>query len=91
MINLNLCIGGILFVLGVLCVLLSIAIGARKYVFAILPTLGVAGGLPSLPDIWTAIIDLLKEILKAPPALAFLVGGLILLGGGAYVLYVKPF
>lgn len=91
MINLNIFVGLVLFILGVLSVLLSFAIAVKKYVLTLHGAMKLGGAsLPDL-DIIKVFLELLGKILAAPPALAFFVGGLLLLGGGGSILYIKPF
>ena len=85
--NLNLCVGILLIVLGSLALLLSFTIAMKQYVFKHPPTLGVMGGGESLGKVF---LELLTAILKAPPALGFLVSGLLLIAGGIAVLHLKP-
>lgn len=87
MIDLNLCVGILLIALGTLALLMSFAIAVRQYVF-IPPALGVMGG--GKESLFETFVGLLKAILKAPPALAFLVSGLLLLAGAIAILHLKP-
>jgi hypothetical protein len=74
--------------LGTLCVLMAMVIAGRQYVWP-QPKLAAGGGGGG--DVLKILVDLLVAILKAPPALAFLVVGLMLIGGGGWVLSTKPF
>ncbi len=51
----------------------------------------VGQGLSPSNDLTKVFLELLKEMLKAPPALAFLVASLLLFTGGAVVLHYKAF
>ena len=86
--NLNLCVGVLLIVLGSLALLLSFTIAMKQYVLKHPPTLGVMGG--GGESLGKVFLELLTAILKAPPALGFLVSGLLLIAGGIAVLHLKP-
>ncbi|HLJ41410.1 MAG TPA: hypothetical protein VKT50_07960 [Candidatus Acidoferrales bacterium] len=90
MIGLNFWIGVLLVVLGGLALLLSFAIAVKQYLLTYQIALGVAGPIGETADLLKVFLELLKGMLKAPPALAFLVGGLLVTTGGILVLHFKP-
>ena len=90
MIDLNFWIGVLLVALGSLALLLSFAIAIKQYLLTYRIALGVAGPIGETADLLKVFLELLKEILKAPPALGFLVSGLLLTAGGILVLHFKP-
>jgi hypothetical protein len=83
----NTVVGWLLIVLGVLVFLVALGIGVRQFVIG---SRGAETQAIGPGDILKPLIELLKAILNAPPANAFLVVGLLLVGGGAWVLSARP-
>lgn len=80
----NVVVGIVLLVMGFLSFLVAAGIAVRQY---ILPNRVVT----DQSGLVESVVNLLIAILRAPPALAFLVVSLIFMGGGGYVLHVHPF
>lgn len=86
--NLNSIVGILSVVLGALSLLVSFAIALRQYVFSVSDKW--RGLTADQIGLIKTLIEFFKQLLQAPPALAFLAAGLILLGVGIWILATKP-
>lgn len=83
--NLNIVLGIILLIGAAGLWVMAFLLAVKQY----LRTPKVAATLPS-EDLIKMFLQLLDDILKAPPALAFLVAGLLTGSVGIWLLVVKP-
>lgn len=83
----HLFLGWLLIALGTICILLAFAIGVRQYVLQ--PSTQAKTQAIDF-DLAKLIAELITAILKAPPALAFLVVGALLIVGGNRLLSGEP-
>lgn len=85
--NLNQIIGIFLIVLGTLVIVLAFLIAVRQYIF---PPKTSQKALAPSDDAIKLFLQLLDDMLKAPPALAFLVTGILIGSIGIWILIAKP-
>ncbi len=86
--DLNKIVGGLMIVLGTTSLLISFAIALQQYVFRAAET--VRGLSQGLIDLVKILLEFGKSLLEAPPALAFLAAGVILVVLGVWILTAKP-
>ncbi len=88
--NSNILIGGLFIILATIAIVFSFLIAAREYIFKQVGTKKFAGISAPPFDLIKLFLQLLDDILKAPPALAYLVVGLLIGAAGIWILAAKP-
>jgi hypothetical protein len=83
---LNDIVGIALLAAAFICLLIAAAVAIRQYV----APAEAAGGADPLTEVVKEFFSLLKAMLTAPPAAAFLVGSLLFAAAGIYILIRDP-
>lgn len=85
--NPNILLGSFLIFVATISIVLAFLIAIRQYLFPPHPQ-----GQVALPpeELIKLFLQLLDDILKAPPALAFLVTGILIGSVGIWLLIAKP-
>lgn len=86
--NPNIVLGIFLLSLSTITIVFSFLIAAKQYIFPKAPVKNQASLPPQ--ELIKLFLQLLDDILKAPPALAFLVVGLLIGTAGITILFLKP-
>lgn len=89
MINLNLVIGIFFLILGTITIVLSFLLAIKQYLFPPVVTPKISFTLSE--NLIKLFLQLLDDILNAPPAMAFLTVGFAFETTGIWILAVKPF
>ncbi len=86
--NANVILGIFLLALSTITIVFSFLIAAKQYIFPPSTIKNQAVFPPQ--ELIKLFLQLLDDILKAPPALAFLVVGVLIGAAGITILFLKP-